>query len=127
MKFIVDVCLSLTVVQELRLRGIDVEHWSSNGPANAKDITILSWSADHEHVLITADTDFAHLLATFKNTTPSVVILRTASHSPKVVVPLIFSVIEQWSDELERGCLVSVDETKARLRVLPIGGPAAIE
>lgn len=61
-----------------------------------KDIVIMEWRASHDHTLITADTDFAHLLALMRTRAPSVLILRTADHAPSTVVPLILQVIVQW-------------------------------
>jgi len=120
MKFVVDVCLSTAVVEALSRLGHEVVHWSTIGEIRAKDETIMAWCATHGYVIITADTDFGHLLAKLKDTTPSVMILRTSIHSASVVVPLIHSTIERFSAELMDGCLISVDEIKARIRRLPI-------
>lgn len=120
MKFMVDVCLSPAVVERLNEVGVHAVHWSSVGRVDEKDLVIMEWCASHDHTLITADTDFAHLLALMRTRTPSVLILRTADHAPSTVVPLILQVIVQWEAELDAGCLVSVDETKARLRNLLI-------
>jgi len=120
MKVMVDVCLSPAVVEGLGDLGVSAVHWSSIGRVDEKDPVIMEWCAGHDHVLITADTDFAHLLALMRSRAPSVVILRTADHAPSTVVPLISQVIVQWEAELNAGCLISVDETKARLRNLPI-------
>ncbi|MBL7956130.1 MAG: DUF5615 family PIN-like protein [Flavobacteriales bacterium] len=82
MKFMVDVCLSPAVVERLNEVGVHAFHWSSVGRVDEKDLVIMEWCASHDHTLITADTDFAHLLALMRTRTPSVLILRTADHAP---------------------------------------------
>jgi predicted nuclease of predicted toxin-antitoxin system len=96
MKFMVDVCLSPAVVERLKEVGVHAVHWSSVGRVGEKDLVIMEWRASHDHTLITADTDFAHLLALMRTRAPSVLILRTADHAPSTVVPLILQVIVQW-------------------------------
>jgi predicted nuclease of predicted toxin-antitoxin system len=120
MKFLVDVCLSPGVARGLTELGHDAVHWSVIGPVNAKDSAIMAWCLDNDHVIITADMDFAHLLAKARNDRPSVIMLRTAVHAKEVVVPLLHSAIEHFSLELAEGCLIAVEETKARVRRLPI-------
>jgi predicted nuclease of predicted toxin-antitoxin system len=120
MKFIVDVCLSQQVAQQLAAFGWEVRHWSEVGDPKAKDRTIMEWAIAHAHIVIMADTDFGHLLALLKGREPSTIILRTAVHSAKVVVPLLLDAVERSREELMDGCLLSVDEVRVRMRRLHI-------
>jgi predicted nuclease of predicted toxin-antitoxin system len=121
MKFIVDVCLSRQVAQTLDQAGHEAIHWSEVGDPKAKDAVIMAWAAHQLYIVITADTDFGHLLAKSSDASPSTIILRTAVHSAHVVVPLLLQVIPASLTELDEGALITVDEQRVRIRRLPIG------
>ena len=121
MKFIVDVCLPRQVAEALSKDGHEALHWSEVGDPKAKDAVIMAWAAKHVYIVITADTDFGHLLAKTSYASPSTIILRTAVHSANVVVPLLLEVIPASLTEFGEGALITVDEQRVRLRKLPIG------
>jgi predicted nuclease of predicted toxin-antitoxin system len=119
MRWIVDVCLSNEISQELSSEGLQIKHWSEVGPSNAPDRVIMLWCLQHGHALITADTDFGTLLRFDQGIAPSVIILRTLDHGSAAVIPLIRDAIERFSEAIEQGCVISLDETNARIRRLP--------
>lgn len=120
MKFVVDVCLSMEVAEGLRKAGEVADHWSQIGRSNDKDSTIMQWCLEHDHCLITADLDFGTLLRHAGSAGPSVIILRTTNHSPAYILPILIAIIEDLSQEIRAGALISADGTKARVRSLPI-------
>jgi len=121
MKIVIDVCLSRQVAEALTNAGFDAVHWFNIGGPKAKDAMIMAWAQEEGRMVVTADTDFGHLLAKSSGASPSTVILRTAVHSVNVVIPLLLEVIPAYSEELKEGALITVDEQRVRIRKLPIG------
>ena len=120
MKLLVDMNLSPAWVRFLAEAGFDAVHWSQVGPGNAADRVLMEWAAAHDHVLLTADLDFGAILAATRLTRPSVIQVRSDLLSPKVIGHAVLSAIRQAEPELIEGALVSVDATRARLRILPL-------
>lgn len=63
MKYLLDANLSPRVLQALVAAGYDATHVSDHGLLVATDDEIFDWAAGNEAVVITADSDFAMLLA----------------------------------------------------------------
>lgn len=120
MRLLVDVCLSDVITKELVAAGFSARHWSEIGDSKAKDTTILEWAGANGHVIITADTDFSHLLVLRRLDGPSTIILRTSHHGPKHVLPLLVDALRRFESQLSAGCLISLTEERARIRPLPI-------
>lgn len=120
MRLLVDVCLSEVITKELVAAGYPARHWSEIGDSKAKDTAILEWAGANDHVIITADTDFSHLLVMRRLDGPSTIILRTLHHGPKHVLPLVLDALRRFAPELRDGCLIALTEERARIRRLPI-------
>ena len=73
------------------------------------------------YVVFTHDLDFGALLAATNANCPSVIQVRTQNVSPAHLAPIVLSAINQFEIHLEQGALVTVDENRARVRVLPLG------
>jgi len=70
----------------------------------AEDDAIFEWAADHDHVVVTADSDFGILLAVRRTSSPSVVHLRgVADRTPDVHAAL-------WSTTSPRSMTHYYDE-----------------
>jgi len=95
-------------------------HWSRVGAANASDREILSWVKVNDHVLLTHDLDFGAILAASGANAPSVIQVRAQDLTPSHLAPLVHRVLSQFREALARGALISVDDTSARTRVLPL-------
>jgi len=74
----------------------------------------------HDSGLITQDLDFSMLLAVGGLNKPSVINLRLENANPDFVTNRIIKVVSEMIKELEEGVVISVDETSARYRNLPI-------
>ena len=120
MKLLVDVCLSQELVGLLGSGGNEVVHWSSIGVSNAKDLVLLRWAAENSHVIISADLDFGDLLALSSALLPSVILVRSDDQAPRHIAPLIAAALERFSTQLQNGCLISIDDGSARMRMLPL-------
>lgn len=120
MRFLVDVCLSIELVERLNGHGMLATHWSAIGPGNAKDREILRWAVANNHVIVSADLDFGDLLALSDAALPSVILVRSEDQAPHHVAPLILAAAERFQEQLVAGCLISIDDARARMRMLPL-------
>jgi predicted nuclease of predicted toxin-antitoxin system len=123
MKIVIDMNLSPQWVEVLILEGHDCVHWSKIGPPNAPDREILSWARSNRYVVFTHDLDFGAILAATNADSPSVLQLRTQNISPKRIGGSVVSAFKQFEELLDQGALVSIDQKRARARILPFGDP----
>lgn len=120
MKLIVDMNLSPDWVRVLALAGHTVAHWSTIGSPRAKDREILAWARDRQQVVFTHDLDFGAILAATAADSPSVVQIRTQDPSPEHCGTVVVGILDQHAAALATGALVSIDELRARVRLLPL-------
>jgi predicted nuclease of predicted toxin-antitoxin system len=120
-KVLVDMNLSPDWVPLLRQHGFEAVHWSSIGPGNADDHDIMQWARDNGAVVFTHDLDFGITLALNRAGSPSVIQVRTQDVSPEHLRDPVVSLLNAHRDILASGALVTVDETRARIRILAIG------
>lgn len=121
MKIVLDMNLSPDWVPILTASGYDAVHWSVVGDPGASDRAIMSWASENGYVVFTHDLDFGAILASSQNTTPSVVQLRIQNIFPDTAADLLLNALQQFAEELETGALITINENKARARILPIG------
>jgi predicted nuclease of predicted toxin-antitoxin system len=119
-KLLVDVNLTPRWVAYLRGHGVDSVHWSSIGPLNAPDAQIMAHARREGFVVFTHDLDFGYLLAHTRGTGPSVLQIRASDLLPDALGAVLLDVLAQFSDQLDHGAIVTVDQHSARVRVLPI-------
>lgn len=120
MKILVDMNLSPAWVEVLRTHGFDAAHWSAVGDPCAPDVEIMEWARKHRSVVLTHDLDFGSALAITQGRGPSVIQFRTQDVSPDNLLGRVVEVLCKFTGAIEAGALVVVDETKARVRVLPL-------
>jgi predicted nuclease of predicted toxin-antitoxin system len=119
MKIVIDMNLSPQWVEVLMSEGHDCVHWSEIGPPNAPDREILLWARSNGYVVFTHDLDFGAILAATKADSPSVLQIRTQDISPRRISESVVSAFKQFEDLLSQGALVSIDQKRARARILP--------
>lgn len=112
--------LSPEWVSYLHERGFDTVHWSTLGAGNAPDSEIIRWARDNACVVFTHDLDFGILLAHSKDSGPSVIQARTQDVSPDQLGTVIVAALQANREALDRGALLTIDPSKARIRILPI-------
>jgi predicted nuclease of predicted toxin-antitoxin system len=120
MKILVDMNLSPAWVPVLEEEGHTASHWSSIGSLNTPDREILSWAKANEYVLFTHDLDFGAILAATEAEGPSVIQIRAQDISPDHAKVLLLTTVKRFSRNLLEGALISVDEEKSRVRLLPL-------
>ena len=76
MRLLVDANLSPVVAARLRDAGHDAIHVNGVGLAGASDKQIVEYALEHDYTIVSADTDFAAILAQLDRAKPSFVLLR---------------------------------------------------
>lgn len=120
-KVVVDVSLSPIWVHVFTKHGWPAVHWSSVGDPKATDRTVMSWAREHHHVVFTHDLDFAAILAFTRAQGPSVIQVRAHDVLPSHLEQVVVTAIRDHQTELEKGAIVTVDESRGKVRMLPIG------
>ena len=121
MKIVIDMNLSPDWVKVLADAGWEAIHWSTVGDMRATDAVIMSWARTNGYVVFTHDLDFGILLALTQAESPSVIQVRTQDVFPGALGNRLIKVLREHQPVLEKGALLTVDEGKARVRVLPFG------
>ncbi|GAX36816.1 DUF5615 family PIN-like protein [Nodularia sp. NIES-3585] len=120
MKILVDMNLSPDWVKVLKNEGFEAVHWSTIGNPSATDKVIMAWALTNDYIVFTHDLDFGTLLAMTQADAPSVIQVRSQDILPAHLGNLVINALRQFQQELEMGALVTVDEVKAKVKILPI-------
>ncbi|MCB0519907.1 MAG: DUF5615 family PIN-like protein [Saprospiraceae bacterium] len=112
--------LSPLWVSVLQKAGWYAAHWSEIGAMKSPDTVIMAYAKEHSYCVFTHDLDFSAILATTKAETPSVFQFRTQDVMPDAIGHLVINNMRKFQPELEAGAPVTVNETKGKVRVLPI-------
>ncbi len=120
MKLLIDMNLSPTWVHYLAQVGVESIHWASVGNADDSDGVLFEWAKKNGYVVFTNDLDFGAILAATNAQGPSVIQLRLQDLLPQNLAPRLVRILNQFENELLKGALISVDERRAKARILPI-------
>jgi predicted nuclease of predicted toxin-antitoxin system len=120
MKFLADMGISKKTILFLRSQGHDAIHLAEQSMQKAQDPVILLKARQEDRVLLTHDLDFSDLVAASGETLPSVITFRLRDMRPENVNLYLKNLLDSHSDALLQGAIVSINEAKTRLRLLPI-------
>jgi predicted nuclease of predicted toxin-antitoxin system len=120
MRVLLDLNLSPDLCALFADAGHHAVHWSAVGALTARDEALMTYAQQHGLVIITHDLDFGALLAASHARGPSVVQVRTHDPLSDSFVGLVSAALTRFEAELATGALVVVDETRSRVRILPI-------
>ena len=120
MKLVIDMNLSPDWAPVLVHAGHVATHWSFVGAPTAKDREILMWARDRQFVLFTHDLDFGAILAATQADSPSVIQVRTQDPTPEHCRHIVVDILQRHAAALAAGALISVDENRARVHLLPL-------
>lgn len=120
MKILIDMNLSPAWVQEFSIHQIESVHWSDVGRFDAPDVILMDWARDNNYIVFTHDLDFGTALALTKAEKPSVIQVRTQNVTIEHLSKMVVSTIATYTELLDKGALLVLDEDKKRIRILPL-------
>jgi predicted nuclease of predicted toxin-antitoxin system len=80
----------------------------------------MDWALANAHVVFTHDLDFGAVLALTHDTGPSVVQIRGLNVLPNHMGNILIAALRQHEADLATGAIAVVEESKCRVRILPI-------
>jgi len=119
-RILIDMSLPPNWAPELERGGWQAIHWSSVGDSRATDRTIMDWAVANGYIVFAHDLDFATMLALTHATGPSVLQVRAGDVLPDHLGSVVTAALRQHEADLASGAIVVVDESRHRVRVLPI-------
>lgn len=120
MKILIDMNLSPDWVARFAASDIKSVHWSSVGAPNAKDSEIMEFARGNRFIVFTHDLDFSAMLAATQAESPSVIQMRTQDVLSDAITAKLIRVVKEHEVDLNTGALVTIDEARSRLRILPL-------
>lgn len=120
MKFLADMGISLKTVQRLRELNFDLYHLIEQNFHKMPDSKIYELATREERIILTHDLDFSDIVAASGEQLPSVIIFRLENMKSINVNIVLEFIIQRHSEELEKGAIISVNESNIRVRMLPI-------
>lgn len=122
MKSLVDNALSPRLAENLRIAGHDALYVREIGMASAKDEEIFDRAAVESRVIVSAGTDFGRIVALRQINRPSVIVFRWPQlRLPAGQATVLLNNLPVVTADLECGSLNVIEETRIRVRQLPIG------
>jgi len=120
MRFLADMGISQSTVSWLRDNGYEAIHLREDGLQKLSDSEIVAKAARENRVILTCDLDFGDIMAASGEAWPTVIIFRLENETPQSINRRLLQVLEKSFDALEKGAIVSVEETRHRIRLLPV-------
>lgn len=117
MKFLAE---SPRTVEHLQHMGHEATRLSDLGMATASDQDILDYASQHDFILLTMDLDFGGLLAQKGSAKPSAITFRLENPEVGRINRILGEKLSGLEKELSQGVIVIVEETRLRVRGLPI-------
>jgi predicted nuclease of predicted toxin-antitoxin system len=120
-RLLIDNALSPLVADGLSHAGHDVVHVLERGMHAADDEEIFSVADREDRILVSADTDFGTILALRQSSRPSVILFRHgAARRPQSQLRILIEHLDEWESSLASGALITIEESRVRIRALPI-------
>ena len=121
MRFLADMCVDVRIVRWLREQEHDATHLRDEGLHRMPNGEIFKKAINEGRVVITFDLDFAEIAALTEGKKASVILFRLRNTRTPHVIERLSTVLEDSSEALEKGAVVVVEESRHRVRFLPVG------
>jgi predicted nuclease of predicted toxin-antitoxin system len=113
------------VVEWLRGRGHDASHLRDERLHRLADEKIFAKAVAEKRVVLTFDLDFGEIAAFTKGKPASVILFRLHNTRTPNVIRRLDAVLTDSAEALDNGAVVIVEESRRRIRSLPIGSTRA--
>lgn len=120
MRFLADAGISPRTVEYLTQLGHDAVHARTLGLHRAADRGIIEHARADVRIVVTFDLDFGDILALGVMDRPSVILFRLSDERPASVNQRLSAVLGEQREVLEAGALILVEDSRYRVRRLPI-------
>lgn len=121
MRFLADAGVSPKTVEFLTQLDHDAIHVRALELQRAPDVVLVERARADGSVVITFDLDFGEILALGVLDKPSVIIFRLTDERADSVNQRLSVVLDERLTDLQSGALILVEDTRYRVRKLPIG------
>lgn len=121
MQFLADMGVSTRVTQWLQSQNHDVVHLRDRGLQRLPNGEIFRLANQERRVVLTFDLDFGEIVAASRGNAVSVVLFRLQNTRSEFVIARLKTVLPQASPDLAQGAIVVIEESRHRVRKLPIG------
>jgi predicted nuclease of predicted toxin-antitoxin system len=113
--------VSQRLVVWLRQQGHDAIHLRDQGLRRLPNGDIFTKAADEQRIILTWDLDFTEILALSGTNTVSAVVFRLLNTRSANVIRRLERVLATSTRDLIEGAIISVEESRHRVRLLPLG------
>jgi len=121
MRFLADMGVDIRVVQWLRQNGHDAKHLRDEGLHRIPNGEIFVKAISENRVIVTFDLDFGEIVALSQGEKASVILFRLHNTRTPHLIKRLATVLADATEALEQGAVVVVEESRHRIRYLPLG------
>jgi len=121
MRFLAGMGVATGVVDWLRQNGHEAKHLREERLHRIPNGEIFAKAISENRILITFDLDFGEILALSKREKVSIILFRLHDTRTSHLINRLSIVLEDSAEALGEGAVVVVEESRHRVRYLPLG------
>ncbi len=124
MRILADMGVDVRVIDWLRQQGHDAIHLRDESLHRMPNGEIFAKGISENRTIITFDLDFGEIVALAKGQRVSVILFRLHNTRTSHLIDRLATVLADSADALSKGAVVVVEESRHRVRYLPVGRTA---
>ena len=121
MRFLADMGVSRRVTSWLCGQGHDVVHLRDENLHRLPNGDIFAKALGEDRIVLTFDLDFGEIVALTRSGSASVVLFRLVNTTTSFIIQRLDVVLREAGEALLSGAVVVVEDTRHRIRKLPLG------